>query len=428
VTWATISRSAHSAQIQPLDSVEKLRRQTQSADFGLQYCGSARSPVVTVLPPGSRDERVEAGTTVSDVSYVNRGEPVDDALLEVGDAPGFSAVAEIPMPGAVSRIAVSPDGARLLVTHYGDNSVSLIDTCDHSIAQTVVDADEPFAIAIADAHGACAYVSTVSAAYDSILAFDVDNKRVIAAHPVAHSVTDLAVSPDGKNVYASRTAVNGADVMVLNTETGTDDAIGIAAAPGTTTECVRVSPDGSRLYVAANGPSCAELVVVDVQQRRVANTIEIGSPIRDIALSPDGATAYVASCGPDFGAVLDVVDTGTHSITSTCKVGEITGFITQLVLGGDGKRAYLVGDESVTVLSTLTHDVVGAIVVGPQPSCVVESPDGNRLYVADYAGMVTVLAIAPPAASADMSTSDDEPTIPHQWAMRDLLQLESTPT
>ena len=48
-------------------------------------------------------------------------------------------------------------------------------------------------------------------------------------YPVAHSVTDVAVSPDGRHVYASRTAANGADVAVLDTETGTDDAIGIAA-------------------------------------------------------------------------------------------------------------------------------------------------------------------------------------------------------
>ena len=72
-----------------------------------------------------------------------------------------------------------------------------------------------------------------------------------------------------------------------------------------------MSPDGRRLYVAANGASTAELVVVDTQRNRVLSTVEIGSPIRDIALSPDGATAYVGSCGPDFGTVLDVVDTRT---------------------------------------------------------------------------------------------------------------------
>lgn len=365
---------------------------------------------------------------MSDVSCVTGRESAHEAL-PVGTAPGFAVVAEIAVQhGAVSGVAVSPDGSRLMVTHYGDDSFSLIDTGSGAVAQTVIDIDEPFAIAMADTPASLAYVSTVSAAYDSILAFDVDTNRVVAAYPMAHSVTDLAVSADGRHVYASRTAVNGADVAILDTNTVKDDAIGIAATAGTTAECVRVSPDGRRLYVAANGPSSAELVVIDAHQHRVLNTIEIGSPIRDIALSPDGATAYVASCGPDFGAVLDILDirdTRTNIVTNTYKIGEIAGFLAQLTLSRDGERAYLVGDNSVTVLCTSTHDVIGSIVVGRQPSCVIESPDGNRLYIADYAGTVTVLAIA--SASVHAPTPDDEPTAPHQWALPDLLGLEPTP-
>ena len=320
---------------------------------------------------------------------------------EIGIAPGFTVTAEIAVQrGAISGIAVSPDGTLLTVTHYGDDSFSFIDTVSSAVAQTVVDIAEPFAIAVSDTPQRRAYLSTVSTAYDSILAFDMDANRVVSAHPVAHSVTDLAVSPDGRHVYASRTAVNGGDVAILDTTTGKEDAIGIAATAGTTAECVRVSPDGRRLYVAANGPFAAELVVIDTQSKRVLNTVEIGSPIRDIALSPDGATAYVGSCGPDFGAVLDVLETRTGAIANTYKIGEIAGYLTQLALSRDGRRAYLVGDSGVTVWSTATHDVVGSIVTGAQPSCATESPDGNRLYIADYSGAITVLTVASTTASA----------------------------
>jgi DNA-binding beta-propeller fold protein YncE len=355
---------------------------------------------------------------VNDVSRAN----------EIAVAPGFTVVAEIAVQrGAVSGIAVSPDGAWLTVTHHGDDSFSLIDATNSVVAQTVIDIDEPFAIVVSDTPQSRAYISTVSASYDSILAFDVAANQVVAVHPVAHSVTDLAVSPDGRYVYASRTAVNGADVAILDTRTGREDAIGIAAAAGTTAGCVRVSPDGRRLYVAANGPFAAELVMIDTHSNRVLNTVEIGCPIRDIALSRDGATAYVGSCGPDFGAVLDIVDTRTDTIANTYKIGEIAGFLTQLALSRDGERAYLVGDNGVTVVSTSTHDVVGSIVVGAQPSCLTESPDGHRLYIADYAGAITVLTIAPTAASTDAPNPDEVPTAPHQWALSNLLGLEPTP-
>ena len=355
---------------------------------------------------------------MSNVSRANRPEC----------APGFAVVDKIPVQhGAVSGIAVSPDGMRLLVTHYGDSSFSLIDASNSAVAQTVVDVDEPFAVAVSDTSQSRAYVSTASAAYDSIVAFDIAANRVVGAHPVAHSVTDLAVSPDGRYVYASRTAANGADVAILDTETGSEDTIGIAAAAGTTAGCVRVSPDGRRLYVAANGPAAAELVVIDTHSNRVSNTFEIGCPIRDIALSPNGDTAYVGSCSPDFGAVLDVINTRTDTVTGTYKLGEIAGLLAQLVLSRDGERAYLVGDTCVTVLSTATHEVIGSIVVEAQPSCLTESPDGNRLYIADYAGAISVLAIAPATGSGDVPNPDEVPTAPHQWALSNLLGLEPTP-
>jgi YVTN family beta-propeller protein len=360
---------------------------------------------------------------VNKVNRANRRERAEADLPEIGNPPGFMVEAEFAVQeGAVSGIAVSPDGTRLMVTHYGDDSVSLIDTRDGEVAHTIVDIDEPFAVAVSDTGGR-AYVSTVSAAYDSILTFDMNDNRVVAAHPVAHSVTDLTVSPDGRHVYASRTAANGADIAILDTETGKEDSIGIAARAGTTAQCARVSPDCRRLYVAANGPFTAELVVVDTQSNRVANTIEIGSPIRDIALSADGATAYVGSCGSDFGAALDVVNTGSNTVANTYKIGEIAGRVTQLALSRDGLRAYLVGDSSVTVWSTSTHDVIGSIVTGAQPSCVTESPEGNRLYVADYGGAITVLTIA----STDAPAPDEVPTAPFQWALSNPLGLEPTP-
>jgi DNA-binding beta-propeller fold protein YncE len=364
---------------------------------------------------------------VSKVNRANGRERAEAALPESGTPAGFAVQAEIVVPqGAVSGIAVSADGSRLMVTHYGDDSVAVIDTGRGAVAHTVVDIDEPFVVA--SASGGRAYVGTASAAYDSILSFDMDDSRVVAEHPLAHSVTDLTVSPDGQRIYASRTAANGADIAILDTVTGTEDSIGIATTAGTAAQCVRVSPDGGRLYVAVNGPFAAQLLVIDTHSNLVTDTIEIGSPIRDIALSADGAIAYVGSCGPDFGAVLDVVNTQSNSIANTYKLGEIARSVTQLALSRDGLRAYLVGDSSVTVWSTSTHDVIGSIVTGAQPSCATESPDGNRLYIADYAGAITVLTIS----SADALSPDDVPTArqpwaPRRWASSHPLGLEPTP-
>jgi DNA-binding beta-propeller fold protein YncE len=344
---------------------------------------------------------------------------VSVVVPELDKAEGFTAVREIAVGrGAVTGIAVSSDGRMLTVTHHGDDSVSLITTTGRAPTLTVTDVDEPFAVATA---GRRAYVSSVTDAYDEVLALDTDSEYIVASYPVGFSVTDLAVSPNGRYVYAARTGEDGADVVVLDTSTGTKKSIAI---PATTIGCVRLSRDGRRLYVAANNAATADLVVIDTQRNRISGAVEIGAPIRDIALSPDGGTAYVASCGPDFGTVLDVVDTRNSAIDATYKIGDTAGTLAQLTVSRNGERAYLVGDRHVTVLSTATQDVLGSITVGAQPSCAIESADGERLYIADYAGTVTELEIAPAAGATAALTSDHELAAPGAWTHSDLLMLE----
>lgn len=319
--------------------------------------------------------------------------------IEFAAAWGFSVVARIAVKqGPIAGIVAVGDGSRLVVTNYGTDSVSVIDTRTCALVQTVTGIGEPFGIALGDAPDSVpsradarrVYVSGVSAAYDAITVIDVDTNTVIATHPLAFSISDVAVSPDGQRVYVGRSGVDGADVAVLDTTTEQVDEIDLAKAPGTSAQCLSVSPDGQRLYVATHGPSGGEVAVIDTATHRVIDTIEIGSAIRDVVLNPDGATVYVGSCDPSVGGLVDVIDSRTNAITGTVRIGDL---LTQLVLSRDGDRVYALNDDTVTTLCTWTHDVIGAIRLGSQPSCMVESPDGSHLYVADCAGSVTAISI-----------------------------------
>ncbi len=378
----------------------------------------------------------------------------DSKVLDFADA-GLPVSTQIPVrSGPISGIVATPDGSRLLVTNYGSDTVSIIDTDTCRVVETVDGVNEPYAIAMGDADPDRAYVTTVSPAYDSIAVIDMPTNTVTATHPLALSVSDLAVGPDGRYVYASRNGVRGADVVVLDTTTGNVEVIELG--PGTTTACVRVSSDGARLYVGTNGPDGGRLVVLGAKSDdsaagrarwrkkgskkparsggaaqtgwSVLATIAIGLPIRDVALSPNGTNAYVASCGVDCDAVVDVVDTRKNKITATRKIGEIGGILTGLTLSGDGDRAYLVSDDGITVLCTLTHDVTGTVRVA-QPSCVVESLDGTYLYIADYSGAVIVAPVASAIGAIGADVESDAKTsvtseTPVEWEMPELLAYE----
>lgn len=329
----------------------------------------------------------------------------DGRVFEVDD----TTVLRIPVHnGPISDLAVSPDGRRLIATNYGGHTVSIIDTDTGQVVDAVAGLPEPSAVAIGSSDGDRACISTAGAAYDSVEIIDVATSERIASHRLAHSVSDLTVH--GNYIYASRNGVRGADVAVLDIATGELEVVELATRPGTTTECVCISPDGSRLYVGTNGPAGGDLVTIETRTRsddrrvggrsRIAGIVELGLPIRDVALSSDGGTAYVASCGPVVGAVLDVVDTGANKIINTRKIDELSGPLTRMALSADGRRAYVVSDDRITVLCSRTLDVVGEVVVAKQPSCVLESPDGRNLYIADYSGVVIAARIAVPERSA----------------------------
>ena len=346
-----------------------------------------------------------------------------------------TSVVRVPLhDGPISDIDISRDGRRLVVVNCGRDTVSVIDAKTCRVSSTVTELAEPFAVAMSSADANYAYVSTATAGYDAIEVIDVVTNWRIATHRLAHSISDLTVSPDGKYLYASRNAVRGADVTILDTTTGELEAIELATATGTTTECVRTSSDGRRLYVGMNGPTGGSLVVIETRTRsdnrrvggrsRIVGVIDLGLPVREVALSDDGGTAYVASCDPVAGAVLDMVDTRRNKIVGTHKVPEITGPLTRMTLSRDGARAYLVSDDRITVLSTHTQDVVGEIKVSSHPSCVVESPDGGHLYIADYSGVVTAARIAS-TARPQATTGDTDRDLPNAGWWPELPEWET---
>ena len=71
------------------------------------------------------------------------------------------------------------------------------------------------------------------------------------------------------------------------------------------------------------------------------------------------------------------------------------------------------------MLCTLTHDVIGTVQTATQPSCLVESPDGKYLYIADYDGTVTVAPVGSTMTSIEGVAHEAE------WAMPELLQYEA---
>jgi YVTN family beta-propeller protein len=286
--------------------------------------------------------------------------------------------------GPIGDIAA---GAAVVVTNYGDDSVSFLNPETLAVEDTIGVPGEPFAAVVSDDR---AYVSTSSASHDAVSVIDTNTRTVLATYPLAFGVTALAVSPDGKRVYAGRNGHDHVDVAVIDTTAERVGTIDIATGAGIGVDAIAIDPTGKRLYVATTDARGSQLVVVDAETARVDRKVWVGSPIRDLAFA-DG-TAYALTSDRVRGGAVSVIDMSTNRITDTIELG--IGAPTQMTLSPDNTRAYVVDYDHVAVLCTLSHEVVNTITVDARPSCVAVSFDGGRLYVADYAGDVSAFSIA----------------------------------
>jgi YVTN family beta-propeller protein len=212
---------------------------------------------------------------------------------------------------------------------------------------------------------------------------------------------DLAVSPDGSQVWVAETgpqtsASSPSAVSVIST--ATNKVTARWSLPGTP-EQIRFSPSGNRVYVATAGG----VAVYNTATRKLAAFIHgLGDP-RGIAVTPDGKTVYVT--GTESNQVY-VISAATDRVTGTIKVGDLPW---QAVISPNGKTVYVANPDSdtVSVISTASNRVTSTLTVPGVPDTLALTPDGSQLWVgARIAAKVVVLNTADGSTVGSINLGD----------------------
>jgi YVTN family beta-propeller protein len=314
--------------------------------------------------------------------------PVASAALPAVRAPGH--VQRISRPGvvggligAVTDLAVTRDGRQLVAAHYGDDAVSVIDTDTLAVTATVSGIAEPYAVVAADR----AYLQSASLAKDSVVAVDLAAGAELAAREIGIGASGLAAAPAGDVLYVARSFDGIVDIAVVDVESGKIVAIPVLRAADASIDTLRINAGGTRLYAALTTAAGGALVCVDIRTGRV-QTVPVDGSIDDIAVHSDDRRVFVTGWDDESGAVLRVVDTATARVARTVAVPGLP--IGIVVAGSD---VVLAAGESITVIDVATMRTVNRVDVRRPVSCLAVSPDGTTLYVGDFDGAVTALAL-----------------------------------
>src|SRR5688500_18705427 len=231
---------------------------------------------------------------------------------------------------------------------------------------------------------------------------DVGTQQVVATIPVGKRPRGIRLSPDGTLLYValsgSPIAPPGVDETTLPPADKKADGIGVVSIKdlkllrvlqaGSDPEQTAISSDGQRLVVANEDTGLA--TVFSVADGKELASFEVGGEPEGVELRPDGGVVYVTS---EEDAQVAVIDVATLKLVTTFKVGPRPRSTTFLP---DSSRAYVTSENggSVAVVGAQKHRALETVQLSGElirPMGGVASPAGTHVVLST--GRRTTVAV-----------------------------------
>ena len=317
----------------------------------------------------------------------------------------FSAIPVGPGIAAVVR----GDGSFVYVTN-DNGTVTPVDTTANTLGTPIPIAPIVLGAAITP-NGKTVYVANVTTTgFPGAIGFvtPIDTATNAAGTPinVGYNPRGLAVSPDGTTIYVANLiepSTGMGAVTPINTATNTAGTP-IPVGPGNQAFSLAVTPDGKTIY--ATDPFSNNLTVINTVTK-VATTIPIGATSFGLAVTPNGSTVYVANASAN---TVTVINTATNTVEGSIPVPGANG----VAVSPDGKTVYVTNFSSgtVTPIDTATNTAGTPIPVGMDPEIFPGiSSNGNALlatgltFVARTSGaLASTLASGPTGSPGPIFT------------------------
>lgn len=336
------------------------------------------------------------------------------AMLLVSSQSSSSVIATIAVGLHPTGIAITPDNRYVYVANYKANTITVITVANNTVTEIIHGFNEPYSITVNHA-GTLVYVSNsgVGKGQNTVSVIDVATQTVAATIFGFFGPDSIAITPDDKTAYVANygfpdTPSIGAAGCTVSVVDLVNNKIIKEIPVGDFVAKVAITPDGKYVYAANYNDGREEhstISVIDTHSNTVIKTIPGFFGAYSIAMSHDCKFAYVTNFGStDFtpvGTTISVIDIKTHTVIKKIPLGHQPSGVA-LAPHGEflcatmyNNAQGIIGQGMVKIIDPIKNTVVGpSISVGAGPGAVAITPDCRHAYVTNYiANTVSVIAL-----------------------------------
>ena len=301
-----------------------------------------------------------AGAAGPYTAYVGNDQcPTNDSVTSITGPSSWTVGSTIGVGNCPAGIAFSPDGSTAYMANASDNTITPINTSTFTAGTAFSSGvTSPLFMAVTP-NGASLVVGGPGS--NQVAVISTANTASVQTVSVGTNPEGLSILPDSSAAYIDNGSDNTVDVVSLTGTPTVTKTISFPSPGCTGPEGNAVTTNGKWVWVACDGNGMLWGIKVSKEKAKIA--IKVGKGDHQVVVTPNGLTAYVSS--PNNNKVFPV-NLSTHVVGNGIAVNNAWGLAMSpdgsYVMAGDGTCCFATTD--VYVIKTSNNTISATLNTG----------------------------------------------------------------